>query len=59
MKEKLHVIFLPKFKDIFRPFPGFVTVRLIKKKSDTGREFYYCFIDFENSLQATIALKTL
>jgi hypothetical protein len=34
-------------------------VRLIRKKTKTGREFYFCFVDFENSLQSTIALKTL
>lgn len=45
--------------DIFRPFPGFLNVRLIKKTSQSGREFYFCFVDFENSLQSTIAMDTV
>ena len=45
--------------DIFRPFPGFKTVRLIRKKTLSGREFYFCFVDFDNSLQASIALSTV
>ena len=44
---------------IFRPFPGFIDVRLIKKQAPSGRVYYYCFIDFKNPLQATIALNTL
>lgn len=44
---------------IFRPFPGFQSVRLIPKKTKSGREFFLCFVDFENSLQSTIALNTL
>mmetsp|Transcript_5002 Transcript_5002/g.4209 ORF Transcript_5002/g.4209 Transcript_5002/m.4209 type:complete len:97 (-) Transcript_5002:185-475(-) len=35
---------------IFRPFPGFQEVRLIKKETKNGRQFYFCFVDFENSL---------
>ncbi len=57
MKGKLPVIFL--ILDIFRPFPGFLNVRLIKKISQSGREFYFCFVDFENSLQSTIAMDTV
>jgi len=44
---------------IFRVFPGFQEVRLIKKEAKSGRKFYFCFVDFENPLQATIALQTL
>ncbi|KAL4510132.1 hypothetical protein ABPG72_010325 [Tetrahymena utriculariae] len=44
---------------IFRPFPGFQAVRLIRKRTQAGREFYFCFVDFESALQSTIALKTL
>ncbi|KRX04935.1 hypothetical protein PPERSA_06569 [Pseudocohnilembus persalinus] len=43
---------------IFRPFPGFQRVRLIKNKKGAN-SYYYGFIDFENSLQSTIACKTL
>ena len=45
--------------DVFRPFPGFQEVRLIRKETKGGREFYFCFVDFENSLQSTIAMNTL
>ncbi|EAR96963.4 RNA recognition motif protein (macronuclear) [Tetrahymena thermophila SB210] len=44
---------------IFRPFPGFQAVRLIRKRTQAGREFYFCFVDFESALQSTIALRTL
>ena len=46
-------------QDVFRPFPGYIEVRLIKKETKSGRQFYLCFVDFENPLQATIALHTL
>jgi hypothetical protein len=45
--------------DIFRPFPGFQCIRLIKKTTSTGREYLLCFVDFENVLQSTVALGTL
>lgn len=44
---------------VFRPFPGFQEVRLIKKETKSGRQFYFCFVDFENSYQSTIAINTL
>ena len=44
---------------IFRPFPGFLTARLIPKTSKNDRKYFFCFVDFENKLQATIALQTL
>ena len=47
------------FLDIFRPYPGYICARLIVKESKNGRKFYYCFVDFENSVQASIAMQTL
>ena len=47
------------YEDIFRPFPGFQCIRLIKKTTMSGREYLLCFVDFENVLQSTIALNTL
>ena len=44
---------------IFRPFPGFQCVRLIPKTANNNRNYYLCFVDFENALQATIAMSTL
>jgi len=58
ISEKLAVIYYAK-SDIFRPFPGFQCIRLIKKTTPTGREFFLCFVDFENVLQSTIAMNTL
>lgn len=45
--------------DIFRPFPGFQQIRLIRKSTSTGREYLLCFVDFETILQSTIVLNTL
>lgn len=45
--------------DIFRPYPGFQQIRLIRKSTSTGREYLLCFVDFENNLQSTIAMNTL
>lgn len=39
-----------KYSEVFRPFPGFTNARLIKKSTKQGREFFLCFIDFENTL---------
>jgi hypothetical protein len=44
---------------IFRPFPGFLSARLIPKVSKMGRKYFYCFVDFEDSIQATICSMTL
>ena len=44
---------------MFRPFPGFQCIRLIKKTTMSGRDYLLCFVDFENVLQSTIALNTL
>lgn len=45
--------------DIFRPYPGFISARLIIKEAKSGRKFFYCFVDFENAMQATIVLQSL
>jgi len=34
-------------------------VRLIPKTANNNRQYYLCFVDFETSLQATIAMSTL
>lgn len=47
------------YLDIFRPFPGFHCVRLIQKTANNNRQYFLCFVDFETSLQATIAMTTL
>ncbi|CAD8210706.1 unnamed protein product (macronuclear) [Paramecium tetraurelia] len=44
---------------IFRPYPGFQRVRLIKKQTQKGREYLLCFVDFDDALQATIVMQTL
>jgi hypothetical protein len=44
---------------VFRPFPGFLSARLIPKTSKNGRKYFFCFVDFENEVQATVALSTL
>ena len=43
---------------IFRPFPGFITVRLVTKMKN-GYKKLICFADFENSFQSTICIQTL
>ena len=43
---------------IFRPFPGFINLRLVKKEKN-GRLMNLCFVDFENILQSTICIATL
>ena len=45
--------------DIFRPFPGFECIRLIRKTTSSNREYFLCFVDFENHVQASIAMHTL
>ncbi len=44
---------------VFRPYPGFLTARLIPKVSKVGRKYFFCFVDFEDRVQATIAQQTL
>ena len=43
---------------IFRPFPGYKSLRLIHKEKN-GENTILCFVDFENSLQSTICINTL
>ena len=43
---------------IFRPFPGFITLRLIKREKN-GKLTSLCFVDFETILQSTICILTL
>lgn len=43
---------------IFRPFPGFLTLRLVSKIKD-GQKKLLCFADFENNFQSTICVQTL
>lgn len=43
---------------IFRPFPGYKSLRLIQKTKN-GQNTILCFADFENSLQSTICINTL
>jgi hypothetical protein len=43
---------------IFRPFPGFLSVRLITREKN-GEKTLICFADFENIYQSTICIYTL
>ena len=42
---------------IFRPYPGYQCVRLIFKELN-GRKFFWCFVDFDNEVNATIAMQS-
>ena len=44
---------------IFRPFPGFKTVRLVPREKKQGEKLLLCFADFENSVQTTVVINTL
>jgi len=35
--------------DIFRPYPGFKSVRLIPREKRPGEKVIFCFADFENA----------
>ena len=55
-KEKLLVIFIFLLQityqfslDIFRPYPGFKSVRLIPREKNSGEKVIFCFADFENA----------
>lgn len=43
---------------LFRPFPGFKSVRLISREKNGGKSLI-CFADFESILQSTICINTL
>ena len=45
--------------DIFRPFKGFRSVRLIPREINADEKVMLCFADFENSLQTTLVINTL
>lgn len=44
---------------IFRPFPGYMLARLIPRSSKSGRKYFYCFVDFQTEMQATICMETV
>jgi hypothetical protein len=46
---------------IFRPFPGYQSLRLLTKESkqDANRRFVLCFVEFDNKYQATISMHAL
>ena len=45
---------------IFRPFPGFQTMRLIQRdKKHSSEKVVFCFADFESPLQTTVVINTL
>ena len=49
----------PHYLDIFRPFPGFKSVRLIPREKKPGEKVIFCFADFENAFQTTLVINTL
>ena len=60
--EKLLVNIINHFiiiLDIFRPFPGFKSVRLIPREKKPGEKVIFCFADFENAFQTTLVINTL
>eukprot|EP00294_Goniomonas_avonlea_P009195 CAMPEP_0114558796 /NCGR_PEP_ID=MMETSP0114-20121206/10577_1 /TAXON_ID=31324 /ORGANISM="Goniomonas sp, Strain m" /LENGTH=223 /DNA_ID=CAMNT_0001744219 /DNA_START=38 /DNA_END=709 /DNA_ORIENTATION=- len=46
---------------IFRPHPGFCSLRIKQKESkrQEGHKFLLCFVEFETQLQAVVALQAL
>jgi RNA recognition motif-containing protein len=53
--------FLKFSKDIFRPFPGYQSLRILTKESkqNPSRLYNLCFVEFDNKYQATFALNHL
>ena len=45
--------------DIFRPFRGFKSVRLIPREISADEKVILCFADFETSFQTTLVINTL
>lgn len=43
---------------IFRPFPGFQNIRIIPKEKN-GKKTIICFVDFEDTAQSTLCIRTL
>ena len=48
-----------QYVDIFRPFPGYKSVRLIPREKRPGEKVIFCFADFENAFQTTLVINTL
>lgn len=44
---------------IFRPFPGFKSVRLIPREKRTDEKVIFCFADFDSKFQTTLVINTL
>ena len=59
VSRKYLISILWKFIDIFRPFRGFKSVRLIPREKAPDEKVILCFADFENALQTTIVINTL
>lgn len=61
LKEKspVNLLYVINFVDIFRPFPGFKSVRLIHREKKPGEKLILCFADFENPFQTTLVINTL
>ena len=57
-KYSLNQLKIPSL-DIFRPFRGFKSVRLIPREKGPDEKVILCFADFENTLQTTIVINTL
>jgi hypothetical protein len=49
----------PIFIDIFRPYLGFKSLRLIPRETKDGQKVHFCFADFENTHQTTMVINTL
>lgn len=45
--------------DLFRPFPGYKSVRLIPREKRPGEKVIFCFADFDNKFQTTLVINTL
>ena len=45
--------------DIFRPFKGYKSVRLIPRDKGYEGKVLFCFADFENPMQTTVVINTL
>lgn len=45
--------------DIFRPFKGYKSVRLIPREIGPNEKVILCFADFENAFQTTLVINTL
>ena len=60
LKEKSLVsLCLFTLLDIFRPFPGYKSVRLVPRETKNDGTVLFCFADFENEVQTTMIINTL